>query len=127
MNWLGAGVPTFLVSLLGAALGAFVHALLLRHGVDFPPIIALLASICAVLASRETSGMRGVVVASFSCWAGALVEVIAQPTRGVFWDLVHFSERLTALRLILYIACAVLGVVVASRARPGATTRSAAT
>ena len=36
------------------------------------------------------------------------------------WDLVHFSDRLTALRFVLYVACAVVGIVVASRARPGA-------
>ncbi len=120
MNWLGAGLPSFLAALFGATLGALLHAVLLRHGFDFPPIIALLASVCAVLPSKAASGLRGILVASFSCWAGALVEVLARPERGVWLDLVHFSDRLTVLRFALYLACAVLGIVVASRARPGA-------
>lgn len=118
MNWLGAGLPSFIASLLGCAIGAYLHYMLLQHGVDFPPIIAIIASICAVLPSRESSGLRGILVASFSCWAGALVEVLMKPSRGVFWDLVHFNDRLPLVRFVLYVACAVVGIVVASRARP---------
>lgn len=119
MNWLGAGLPSFLGALVGAWLGAWLHALLLRHGIDFPPIIALLASLCAILPSKAASGLRGILVASLSCWSGAIAEVLAAPREGLFWDLVHFSDRLTALRLALYVACALVGIFLGSRARPG--------
>lgn len=119
MNWLGAGLPSFLASLLGAALGGWLHSLLLRHGVDLPPVIALAASLAAMFASKEASGLRGILVASFSCWTGAIVEVLRAPREGLFWDLVHFSDRLTLGRFALYVGCAVVGIFVASRARPG--------
>jgi len=122
VNWLGAGLPSFLASLLGCALGAYLHLVLLGHGIDFPPIIALVASVLAVLPSRESSGLRGILVASFSCWAGALVEVLKNPMNGVFWDLVNFHDRLPLVRFFLYVGCAVLGIVLASRARPGSAT-----
>lgn len=123
MNWLGAGLPSFVASLLGAALGAWLHSLLLRHGIDFPPLIALVASVFAIVPSKESSGLRGILVASISCWAGALVEVLAEPREGLFWDLVHFSDRLTIGRFFLYVACALVGIFLASRARPGAKAR----
>ncbi|MBX3230760.1 MAG: hypothetical protein KIT84_00975 [Labilithrix sp.] len=119
MNWLGAGLPSFLAALGGAAVGALLHALLLRHGVDLPPLVALVASVGAVLPSKERSGLRGILVASLSCWAAALVDVVVRPERGVVLDLLHFSARLTTLGLGLYLLSAVLGVAVASRARPG--------
>ena len=118
MNWLGAGLPSFLASILGAVLGAYVHGVLLRHGIDLPPLIALIASICAILPSKEPSGLRGILVASFSCWAGAIVECLQAPRAGLFSDLVHFSDRLSIGRFFLYAGCAVLGIVLASRARP---------
>jgi hypothetical protein len=123
VNWLGAGLPSFLLSLLGAAVGAWLHGLLLRHGIDFPPVIALVASLFAILPSKEASGLRGILVASFSCWAGAIVEIVSAPREGLFWDLVHFSDRLSIGRFFLYVACALVGIFLASRARPGAKAR----
>lgn len=119
MNWLGAGLPSFVLSLFGAALGAWLHLLLLGHGIDFPPVIALVASILAVLPSKESSGLRGILVASFSCWAGAIAEVLTAPRAGLFSDLIHFSDRLTIGRFFLYVGCALVGIFLASRARPG--------
>jgi hypothetical protein len=121
MNWLGAGLPSFLAALFGAVLGAYLHGVLLQHGLDFPPLIALLASVCAILPSKDSSGLRGILVASLSCWAGAIVEVLQSPRRGLFWDLVHFNDRLTIGRFFLYVGCALVGIFLASRARPGQT------
>jgi hypothetical protein len=119
MNWLGAGLPALLASMVGAALGAFLHVVLLRHGFDFPPLIALIASLGAVISSKEASGLRGILVASMSCWAGAIAEVLAMPQSGFVVDLGHFSDRLTVGRLLLYVASALAGIILASRARRG--------
>lgn len=125
MNWLGAGLTSLLGALLGALAGALAHGALFARGVDVPPLVALLAGLGALLGARERSVLRGVFVASLAVWAGATAEVVARPSRGLFADLLHFSERLTALRFALYVVTAALGVVLASRLRPAVHRRDA--
>lgn len=122
MNWLGAGAVSLLASILGALVGGLVHFVLRRHvGVDAPPIVGLMSGACAALVSRDRSGLRGTFVGSLSVWAAAISEVVAAPTgRGLFQDLIAFHERLGVLRTALYLVCALCGVILGSRARPGA-------
>lgn len=116
MNWLGAGFASVLAAVLGALVGAFVHFEARRHGVDFPPIVGLVAGVATALASNEKSGMRGVLVASLAVWATALAEVFALPRRGIVSDLITFHERLGGLHVLGYLACAAGAALLASRA-----------
>ncbi len=116
MNWLGAGLPSFLAAIFGALVGAVVHFEAQRRGIDFPPIVALLSAAFAALASHEKSGLRGVLVASLAVWAAALSEIIGAPIHGFFRDTIDFDARLDAYRLGAYVATAVVGFVIAPRA-----------
>ena len=118
MNWLGAGLASLLAALLGALAGAFAHFEGRRHGIDFPPIVGVMAGLAAALASTSKSGLRGVLVASLAVWAAAIAEVLASPTRGVVADIVHFHERLGFTRGASYVGCAVVAALLAARARP---------
>ena len=64
--------------------------------------------------------MRGVLVASLVVWAAALAEVLAEPSRGLWLDIVDFSGRLDLARTVAFAASALAAWVLASRARPGA-------
>jgi hypothetical protein len=120
VNWLGAGIGSVALSLFGVTLGAILHLLARRHGIDFPPIVGLVAGIAAALASRNVGALRGLLVASLSVWAAAMAEVIAMPIQGLAGDLVRFHDRLGWAGLIAYAACAATGGFVGSRAlRPG--------
>ena len=116
MNWLGAGLPSFLAAIFGALVGEVVHFEAQRRGIDFPPIVALVSAVLAALASREKSGLRGVLVASLAVWAAALSEVLGSPIHGVFRDVVDFHDRLGVYRFCAYVATAVVGFVIAPRA-----------
>ena len=116
MNWLGGGLLSFLAAALGALVGAVVHFVARRHGLDFPPVVGILSGLAAALASRERSGLRGALVASLAVWAAALAEVLAVPHRGVLADMVAFHRRLGSVEALAYVACAAIGVLLASRA-----------
>ena len=116
MNWLGAGLPSFLAGIFGALVGAVLHFEAQRRGIDFPPIVALVSAAFAALASREKSGLRGVLVASLAVWAAALAEILGTPIHGFFRDVLDFHERLGAYRFVAYVATAVVGFVIAPRA-----------
>lgn len=115
MNWLGAGLLSFLAAVCGAVLGALAHVGLRGHGVDLPPVVGLLAGLVVALASGEKSGMRGVLVASFSIWAGASAEVLASPGQGFISGLARFHEGLGPLRALAFLGCAALGLLLGSR------------
>jgi hypothetical protein len=119
MNWLGAGVGSFLASALGAIVGALLHFFLRRYlgGIDAPVLVGLISGASAAFASRERIGLRGALVGSLSVWAAAIAEVAAAPTgRGLFHDLIAFHDRLGILRMALYFVCAMCGVILGSRA-----------
>ena len=116
MNWLGAGLPSFLAGIFGALVGAVLHFEAQRRGIDFPPIVAFLSAVFAALASREKSGLRGVLVASLAVWAAALAEILGAPIHGFFRDVIDFHERLGAYRFAAYVGTAVVGFVIAPRA-----------
>ena len=120
MNWLGAGLPSFVAALIGAIVGALAHVAARRHGIDVPPVVGVVAGISCALASRRRSGMRGVLVASLVVWAAALAEVLAEPSRGLWLDIVDFSARLDLTRTVAFAASALAAWVLASHARPGA-------
>jgi hypothetical protein len=116
VNWLGAGLPSFLAAVFGTIIGALLHFEGQRRGIDFPPIVAIVAGALAALASREKSGLRGVLVASFAVWAAAVAEILGTPIHGFFRDILDFHERLNATRFALYLATAVVGFLLAPRA-----------
>jgi hypothetical protein len=117
MNWLGAGLATLLAALCGVTLGGIVHFEARRHGLDFPPLVGLLAGMACALASRGKSGLRGAFVASLSVWAAALAEVLARPVRGVIRDILAFHERLGLVSVLAYLACAGVAALLGARGR----------
>jgi len=118
VNWLGAGFASLVAALLGALVGAFAHFEGRRHGIDFPPIVGIVTGLAAALASTSTSGLRGMLVASLAVWAAALAEVLESPARGVVADIIRFNDRLGFARGASYVGCAVVTLLLASRARP---------
>lgn len=118
MNWLGAGLTSLAAALLGALVGALAHFEGRRHGIDLPFVVGITAGLAAALASTSKSGLRGMLVASLAVWTAALAEVLESPTDGIVTDIVRFNERLGFARGASYVGCAVVALVLASRARP---------
>jgi hypothetical protein len=114
VNWLGAGLASFFAAVVGALVGALTYTTLRRSGVDFPPIVGLLAGLAAALASGEKSGMRGVLVGSLGIWASAMAEVFASPSHGIVSDLAGFHERLGLVNGLAYAACGAVAAFVGS-------------
>ena len=77
-----------------------------------------MTGLAAALASTSTSGLRGMLVASLAVWAAALAEVLESPARGVVADIIRFNDRLGFARGASYVGCAVVTLLLASRARP---------
>jgi hypothetical protein len=118
MNWLGAGLRGFIGSVLGCIGGALAFLYLRRRGIDLPPLVGVVAGIATLLASRDKSGTRGLVVGAMAVWACAIAEVSASPVHGLVSDLYHFSDRLEWLNRISYVACALCAVALGGRALP---------
>jgi hypothetical protein len=116
MNWLGLDLVALLASLFGAFVGAVVQFEAARRGVHVTPVVGAFAGLFAALASRERSGLRAMLVASFSAWAAAIAEVLAEPRSGPLADLVRFGDRMTPGSWLSFLACIVFAGALASRA-----------
>ncbi|HEY8078341.1 MAG TPA: hypothetical protein VIF62_29635 [Labilithrix sp.] len=115
MNWLGIDLRGFVGAMVGCVLGALLFVWLRARGVDLPPLVGLAAGFGAMAASRYASTTRGLVIGSIAVWACAIAEIRATPIGGLFSDIVSFHERLGALRLLGYVGCAVLAILLGSR------------
>jgi hypothetical protein len=119
VNWLGAGLASFVAALFGAIAGVLLRIAAARMGFDLPPLVGLVAGIGAALASSERSGLRGVLVASLAVWAAAIGEVLVHPRSGLVSDLFRFSDRLGAGGLVAYALTGLIAFLLGSRAARG--------
>jgi hypothetical protein len=118
VNWLGAGLRGLSGSIVGCFCGALLFLFVLRRGVELPPLVGLAAGIGAMLASREKSGTRGLVVGAMAVWACAIAKVSAAPVHGLLIDMANFSDRLGWLQRFSYALCALFGILLGGRAIP---------
>ena len=106
MNWLAWDTRSYLGALIGGVIGFLLFGVLLDAGYFAPWIIGLLIGFGCAALTRESSPMRGGVLAMAAAWTMAAAQVTYAPVAGhsgLVNGLMHFHETLTFGHLLLFL------------------------